>query len=208
MDLVKKYRLVPLDHHQEFSNEHLSDLDKQIQDILKKKISDDEKAKLYAQALQKYVTFPNVNAMKPDIVEQEEHVENSADIESKIMASVPVKHKKTAAKILDFLKLHEISWSQNKELMLKNNVIPGSDIIQLINFLLRDRSIKPAAFEEFKEILYMKNFPQDLIKNKHLIDVKPMIKNKSSNVKTMYARPKRRKINPSSWIGTIHLKNS
>ena len=101
MDLVKKYRLVPLDQHQEFSNEHLSDLDKQIQDILKKKISDDEKAKLYAQALQKYVTFPNVNAVKP-ILEEEENVDDSIVMENTILDSVPVKHKKNCCKNVRF----------------------------------------------------------------------------------------------------------
>ena len=37
MDLIKKYRLNPLDQYQEFSNKRLSDLDMQIQDIKEKK---------------------------------------------------------------------------------------------------------------------------------------------------------------------------
>ena len=207
MDLVKKYRLVPFDQQQEFSNEHLSDLDKQIQDILKKKMNDDEKAKLYAQALQKYVTFPNVNTVKPNTEEEEkkEPAENSADLESKILDSVPVKHKNTAAKILNFLKQHEISWSQNKELMQNSNVIPGSDIIQLVNFLVRDRARKPVAFEEIKKILDMKHFPQDFIKNKYLMNEKTTIK---KNIKTMYALPKRRKISPIPWIGKMYSETS
>ena len=207
MDLVKKYRLVPLDQHQEFSDEHLSDLDKQIQDILKKRMNDDEKAKLYAQALQKYVTFPNVNTMKPNV--EEEPSVNSADIESKILNSVPVKRKNTAVKILDFLKQHEISWSPNKELKQNNSVIPGSDILQLINFLVRDRTRKPAGFEEFKQILDMKNFPQDFIKNKYLTDEKTVTKmNHSPTARSLYAKPKRRKIAPISWVGKMHLQNS
>ena len=48
--------------------------------------------------------------------------------------------------------------------MQKNNVIPDSDIIELINFLLRNRSRKPIAFKEFKETLDKKHFPQDFIK--------------------------------------------
>ena len=207
MDLIKKYRLVPLDRYQEFSNEHLSDLDKQIQNILTKRMNEDEKAKLYVQVLQKYVTFPNVNTVKPSL-EEEEPVENSADIESQILDSVPVKHKNTATKILNFLKQHEISWSQNKKLKQNNNVTPGSDIIQLINFLLRDRARKPTAFEEFKEILDSKHFPRDFIKNKYLIDVKTTLKKTfQPNAKTMYALPKRRKIAPVPWIGKIPLEN-
>ena len=78
-----------------------------------------------------------------------------------------MKHKNTAAKILNFLKQHEISWSQNEELIQNSKVIPGSNIIQLVNFLLRDRARKPIAFQEFKKILDMKHFPQDFIKNKY-----------------------------------------
>ena len=211
MDLVKKYKLVPIDQQQEFSSEHLSDLDKQIQDILKKKINEDEKAKLYVQILQKYVTFPNVNTIKPNLEEEEEkkeNTENSADIESKILDSVPVKHKITAAKILDFFKQHNISWNQNKELKQNNNFIHGSDIIQLVNYLLRDRARKPVAFNEFKEILNMKHFPHDFIKNKYLMDEKSTIKKKSlPTVKTMYALPKRRKIAPIPWIGKMYSEN-
>ena len=89
-------------------------------------------------------------------------------------------------------------------MLLLNNVIHSSDIIQLINFLLRDIARKPFAFKEFKEILDMKSFPKDFIKNKYLMDDKTVVKSK---IKTMYALPKRRKIPPMSWIGNIHLKN-
>ena len=82
--------------------------------------------------------------------------------------------------------------------MQSNNVIPDSDIIQLVNFLLRNRAKKPIAFEEFKEIIDLKIFPKEFIKNKYLIDEKNVIK-RNSNVKTMYALPKRRK---------MHLENS
>ena len=75
-----------------------------------------------------------------------------------------MKDKKTATKILDFLKHNEISWGQNKELKQNDKVIPGSDIIQFTNFLLRNRTREPFAFQEFKEILGMKHFPQDFIK--------------------------------------------
>ena len=42
----------------------------------------------------KYVTFPSVHTVKPSREEEEEKepVKNSADIESKILSCVPVKH--------------------------------------------------------------------------------------------------------------------
>jgi hypothetical protein len=69
MENSKKFALVPFDQMQQFEQEHLSELDIKIQQILQRKIDDDEKAKLYIQTLQKYVIFPNVNAVKP----HEEH---------------------------------------------------------------------------------------------------------------------------------------
>ena len=194
MDLIKKYRLIPIDQHQEFSSEHLSDLDRQIQDILKKKINDDEKAKLYAQALQKYVTFPSVNAVKPNLLEEEEQkekIKNSADVERKILDSVPAKYKFIAQKITNFLKEHRISWTPTKELSVNNEVIAGSDVVELINFLLRSRTRKPIGFEKFQEILTYNNFPQDFIQNTYL-----------NNVKTMYARPnpKRKTVIQRKWL--------
>ena len=66
--------------------------------------------------------------------------------------------KETAVKVSDFLKLHEISWNQSKDFTRNNNVISASGI-QLVNFLLRNIAEKPVAFEEFKEILNMKQFP-------------------------------------------------
>ena len=64
MEFARKFRLITADRDQEFAEKHLSDLAIQIQSILKRKIGDDEKAKLYTQILQKFVTFPDVNISK------------------------------------------------------------------------------------------------------------------------------------------------
>lgn len=192
MEHSKKFALVPVDRMQQFEDEHLSELDLQIQNILKKKIEDDEKAKLYVQALQKYVIFPNVNSVKPHTEEKPEQQisKENIKIEKKILESVPVKYKSTAQNILDFLKQHKISWSQRKEVLIDNKVIPGSDIIQLVNFLLRNRTQRPAAFEEFNEHLTINNFPSDFIKNNYL-----------TNLKTMYAKPKVKRLLPTKkWL--------
>ncbi|GBO11297.1 hypothetical protein AVEN_245959-1 [Araneus ventricosus] len=59
MDHAKKYVLVPEERLKQFAEEKLSELDRQMRDILKKKnLEDPEKATLYLQALQKYVNFP------------------------------------------------------------------------------------------------------------------------------------------------------
>lgn len=191
MEHSRKYTLVPLDRMQEFEEEHLSELDSQIKVILKKKISDDEKVKLYNQILQKYVTFPSVNDLKP--LEQEtQEPENKWNPESKILEAVPTKLKDTARKIIEFLQQNNISWNSNNELLNNQKLIPGSDIVQLINFLLRKRKTRPQAFDQFQEMLSVNNFPQEFVKNTFL--TKP---------KTMYAKPKRavkRLSNSKKWL--------
>lgn len=190
MEFARKYRLIPFDQDQQFNEEHLSDLDKQITDILKKKITDDEKAKLYVQALQKFVTFPNVNSKNPSQEEKQTNG-NNTDIESKIFQTVPLRHKGIAQRIINFLKEKNITWTENKELSLNNKVIDGSNVIELINFLLRSRTKKPVAFEKFKEILDENNFPQHFIKNSYL-----------TNTNTLYAKPvpKKRKVSSKYWL--------
>lgn len=188
---------MPIDRMHQFEDDHLSDLDSQIQRILKMKKDDEEKSKLYVQALQKFVTFPHVNCVHPvseigdDVQNEKKSSENHSDIENELMQSVPVKHKGTAHRIIHFFKKNKISWNQSRELTASNNSIPGSDVIELVNFLLRYRTRKPHGFEEFKEILNMNNFPKDFIKNKNLTDVK-----------TLYAKPtnKRKNISSSTWL--------
>lgn len=179
MEFARKFRLLPIDRDEAFADEHASDLDKNIKDILKRKMGDDEKAKLYVQILQKYVTFPNVNMNNPP-TEQSNSKANEKEyhVKNVILKSVPAKHKNTAEKILDFLKENKISWTENKELKINDNVVIGSDVEKLVNFLLRDRNQAPAAFHQFQEHLNNINFPRKFIKNKYL-----------KEQKTIYARP-------------------
>lgn len=190
MEFARKFVLVPADRDQEFADDHLSNLDNQIQDILKMKMDDDEKAKMYILGLQKFVIFPNVNLSKP-IEKQslEENTVDKIDVEKNVTDSVPVKYKNIAKKIMNFLKDHQITWTPSLELVVNNNVIHGSNLEHLIYFLLRNKSQRPAVFERFQELLTIINFPKNFIKNKYL-----------TPVKTMYAKPnpKRKKKKPVS----------
>lgn len=64
MEFARKFRLVPADGDQKFADEHLSYLDKKIQTIFKTKLRNVEKARLYTQILQKFVSFSDVNSVK------------------------------------------------------------------------------------------------------------------------------------------------
>lgn len=196
MENSKKYHLIPFDRIQQFEEEHMSQLDFQMEQILKRKMDVNEKAKLYIQVLQKYVTFPNLNSVK-SMLEEELPVETKTpnnempknktilmhpkiapDVQSSVIQTVPIRQEKTALKILDFLKQNQIVWTENNELLVEDKVIPQTNIVELINFLVRRRKRRPVGFEQFQSLLKTKQFPQELIKNTSLLDEK-----------TMYARP-------------------
>ncbi|GFU57455.1 uncharacterized protein TNCV_3897521 [Trichonephila clavipes] len=90
MEHTKKLMLVPEQRFQNFVQVQLSTLDKQMHTILQRKnITDEEKATLYLQILQKFVNFP-YPSKNPDIMEtvdtkQENYQNQSTDtVEDKI----------------------------------------------------------------------------------------------------------------------------
>ena len=168
MDHAKKFVLMPMDRAQHFSEDHVSELDKEMQTILSKKISDPEKATLYLQTLQKYVKFPEVNQAKP--------VTLSTDIVENVLESAPVKHKNVANNILLFLESHPdvFSWNADKELILQGRVLPKTNIELLISHLLRNKKSKPLGFDQFKLVLEENNFPKSFVKNSHLREKQQM----------------------------------
>ncbi|GFT09158.1 uncharacterized protein TNCV_4105931 [Trichonephila clavipes] len=107
MEHIKKLMLVPEKRIRTFAQDQLSTLDKQMHTILQRKnITDEGKATLYLQILQKFVNFP-YPSKNPDIIEtvdtkQENYQNQSADrVEDKIntLTSLsPKEHVKTRPK--------------------------------------------------------------------------------------------------------------
>lgn len=190
MEHARKFILVPNDREQQFTEEHLSDLDNQMHNILSKKnIDENVKVKQYLQVLQKYVTFPELSRKQENSIQKEEDRSPEEDI----VSSAPVKHRDTSKKIIQFLNNYKdiISWTASKELVLRGIVLPGTNVDNLFNFLLRNQRNKPKGFEELKSVLDELGFPLDFIKNKYL---KP--------VKTLYAKPYLMRKKSPVWIKT------
>ncbi|GFY59427.1 uncharacterized protein TNIN_318771 [Trichonephila inaurata madagascariensis] len=105
--LFNELMLVPEERLQKFAQYRLFTLDKQIHTILERKnITDEEKATLYLQILQKFVNFPYLST-NPDIMEtvdtkQENYQNQSTDtVEDKINTITslsPKEHAKTRPK--------------------------------------------------------------------------------------------------------------
>jgi len=194
MDHAKKFVLMPMDRAQHFSEDHMSELDQEMQTILSKKLPDPEKATLYLQVLQKFVKFPEVNQVKPVTEEPEPITYQPPDIEDGIIGLIPVKHRQVAKNILLFLKRHPdiISWTPNNELILKGNTLPNTNIKALISHLIRNKKSKPLDFDTFKSVLEEVNFPENFVKNVHLkkklYAVPQRIMPKRSKRKPMYGK--------------------
>ena len=141
MEYSKKLLLVPEERRQ--TVDRLSELDEKMDKILKKKgLSEDEKAALYLQVLQKYVTYqlPPVQKSEAESMEKgkeepiEKKEEEIKDFENEIVRKAPLKYKSHAQDIYRYVKNH---LSPQGELVYQNRVVPGTHVVSLINHFLR-----------------------------------------------------------------------
>ena len=197
MEHAKKYFLVPQERLSQFVYDQLSELDRLMHDILKKKnLQTVEKVALYQQALQKYVKFPvpqqsdkyleNDKEMQSDKttdknlkedmkIESRETSEEtttvqSDDVEQEMVKSVPSKFQRTVKEIIDFMRQPNSSvfWTPDKELVLNGKVLKNTNIVALATHFVRDRKRKPQGFEKFYETLMKNKVPPIYVKNKYL----------------------------------------
>lgn len=197
MEHAKKYILVPQERLSQFVSDQLSELDRVMHDILRKKNLDtSEKVALYQQALQKYVkfSFPQQtdkfseneinledNKITAEPLEKEIKLEPSTlsenssttqrdDIEQEIVESVPSKSRRTVKEIIEIMREpgSSVFWTPDKELVVDGKILRRTNIVDLINHLVRDRKIKPVGYENFHEALMKSNLPPTHVKNKYL----------------------------------------
>ena len=147
-------------------------LDKKMESILEREdLSTDERLKLYDQSFTRYLNVHDdysprpvvskVSASPPAVIE----TETKNAIEEEILESVP-KTMKTKAELLVW-KMKEdpnIAWSEKGELKYKGETVRGSNVVDLVNDVLRKRKyFNPQGWETFGEALLEANVPQDLI---------------------------------------------
>ncbi|GFT43642.1 uncharacterized protein NPIL_360191 [Nephila pilipes] len=126
-------------------------------------------------------------SMKPNIKEREDEFNQMSSnkdaerisIESDVLNNTPVRRKKQAQKIMNFIQQNSnsLSWTNNKELTIKKTILPNTNIVDLVTFLLKDRKTEPNGLQSFVDALKEIEFPSQLIKNKYL------------KYMTMYAKP-------------------
>jgi hypothetical protein len=143
-------------------------LDKNIQTILEREdLSADERLKLYDKSFTRYLSVHDDYRPRPVAVVLEPVKQDLIDNE--ILESVPKAYQKTMkAKAQLLLKKMKsspyISWNEKGDLKYKGETVQGSNVVNLVNDVLRKRKyFNPQGWETFGEALREANVPQDLI---------------------------------------------
>ena len=194
MVLVPENTLERLQQHQQILTppvtQTLRNLDSEMTDILSsKEIDDEQKARLYNQVLQRYLTYYDqgkgqplhvkistpkaIETLKPEENEQpteEPPLEKSisAAVEQEVMKSVPNIYDAGARQLLDKTKEHQdvLHWNDKGELLHKTKPIPGSHLVDLVNDTLRHRKgFEPVGWSVFARCLARTNVPENLVRN-------------------------------------------
>jgi hypothetical protein len=194
MEFSKKLVLVPEDRVQMV--EHLSELDQRMQNILRSKnLSEDEKATLYLQILQKYTHFSierttPESVPEPEITTEEEEAEpivktEQDEFEEKVVSAAPVQYKDTAKDIFQFLKSqNSLKWNNKGEIVYQEELVPRTNIVDLVSDLLRNRKKAPVGRNVFLNALRDIKFPVHFDVSEKLNKSVKIVKRKP----TMYAR--------------------
>ena len=154
-------------------------------DILEsKQLGDEEKAKLYNQVLQRYLTYYDqrkgqplhVKLTTPKTTETPKPVENAESteeaspdnslptaVEQEVMKSVPKIYKAGARQLLDKIKKHQdvLHWNDKGELLYENKPIPGSHVVDLVNDTLRHRKgFEPVGWPVYEACMKYRSLVQ------------------------------------------------
>lgn len=198
--MAQKMALVPPEMLNDIYRKPEIRVEDDIQELLERNnLADDQKVKLLSLLLSKYqrvihkpkepvrvsvvssetesvpTTQPPLSpvATSPSVLSSE----NGDIILKQIKITVPSTYQKFIDPLVSLLKQSEYKWNKKGELVVNDQVIQGSNIIDLISYLMRSRKsvLSPVGFNIFWEGIKKINIPREWIGNKSLkaiLDVK------------------------------------
>ena len=133
-------------------------------------LSEAEKSQLYGQTLHKFKTA-HQKALKETSLFSSSGP-SSSKMNQLVIDSVPSTMKRKAQLLVSHLKNNpNVSWEDDGTVKLYGKSIPGSNIIDLVNDVIRHRKgSKPTGWQAFAEGLRDMNIPQDVIGNRERWD--------------------------------------
>ena len=119
---------------------------------------------------EKLLRYEERDKQKPEILygrgEEEPKVEVLSD--EMIVRGIPKNMKTRAQALLARLKEREdaITWDERGQVILRGDLIPKSNISDLISDAMRSRKhFNPVGVQQFYDVLYEINVPKDLVRN-------------------------------------------
>jgi hypothetical protein len=140
-------------------------LDQEMQTIFNQtNLSGVEKVERYNQVLQRYLEYHEHLKTPVPPPSEEPQLPN---LHNEIMNTVPTTMKRKAETLLERIQHHpNASWNNRGEFVYNGNVVAGSNIVDLINDMMRHRkSFEPVGWQSFAEALCESNVPQVLVGN-------------------------------------------
>lgn len=147
---------------QSAAHNKLSNLDSEIVSIVNSEETDDVKAKRYSIALQKFRDLANRVSGQSTVNEE------NYSHETEVLDSVPPQYRHKAKRLLKLVKnSDDIQLTKEGELIYKQSKVPKSDIVELINDLLKYRGAgeAPAGWSEFAKVLSNTDITKELVPN-------------------------------------------
>lgn len=196
----------------ETSTKYMSNLDHEMLKILKdKSLPADVKLSKYNQALRRFQNIKHEieKPIKLDFFETTPPPPEPAIFnEEEILSTVPKSFHKQANLLLKYVKKNpHLTWSSNGEMVVNGNKIAGSNIVDLINDLSRERKKNPPIGSDiFLKKLIEENIPKEIIVNKKRLGLleegdvfaSPQAPSPAKN-STPIQSPKRRKKRVPEW---------
>ena len=150
----------------------ISSLDQHIHNILANSTMDEyTKAQQYNQALQRYLTLsdkyrerPLGKVSTPELPTTENHTR----LKPTLYQTLPPTLRSKGAALLNHLEsIPEIKWDNKQQLVVDDKPIPKSNVVDLIDDLVRDRKTTkpPPGWSELATVLKQVNTPRALIGN-------------------------------------------
>ncbi len=164
MEHTKKFMLVDPQFHRPttIKEKTLSKLDNAIEEVLQSDLADDEKAKRYTIALNKF------RAIEEYTPSSSESLQNNSNYELDVIRSVPPAQQYKARRLLDYLKKDpEIQWSDRGELIHRQNLVQNSNVVDLVSDILRKSTAgeNPEGWQEVADSLSKTNVPKEFVPN-------------------------------------------
>lgn len=207
MDNTRKMVLLPEDSYKYLASQslrkdplkttqtvgsNLTRKDDEMHQILESNLPADEKWKKYEQLFNQYLFYKNplkrkLNPSYEAASEDEDEGKNSDGLPSeKIVATLPKTMRRNAASFLDFIKAennqHKITWNERGVVKVNKKEIPGTNIIDIVNDVVRKRqSFSAFGKDAFVQLLKDMSIPREFIGNYQLQEALNKSRNKKAN---------------------------